>query len=410
MTSPDAAARPGMAFPAFVALIALMMALNALAIDTMLPALPQIGEAMGVAVENQRQWVVTAYLLGFGGAQLIYGPLSDRYGRRPVLMFGLVLYSLFGFLAAFAPSWEVMLAARAAQGVGAASLRVLAISIVRDCYVGRTMARVMSLSFMVFLGVPILAPSLGQLVLAVAEWPAIFVLLGVAGLGVLLWAALALPETLRPELRRPIRLGRIGAGFAEALTHREAMGYTLGMMMITGALFGFINSSQQLFADTFGAPDAFPLAFAGIAGAIAVASLLNARLVERLGSRRLSHAALLGFILLSALHAGIALSGGEGMWAFIVLQAAVMFCFGFIPGNFGAMAMEPMGHIAGAASSAQGVVSTVGGALIGFVIGQGFDGTPAPLAAGFAACGLAALACVLWAERGRLFRARHGAG
>lgn len=400
-------ARIGMAFPAFVTLIALLMALNALAIDTMLPALPQIGAAMGVTVDNDRQWVVTAYLLGFGAAQIVYGPISDRYGRKPALIFGLLTYSLFGFLAALAPTWEVMLAARAAQGVGAAALRVLVVSIVRDCYVGRTMARVMSLSFMVFLGVPIIAPSLGQLILTVAAWPAIFVVLGAAGLAVLLWTVLALPETLHPEHRRPIQLGRIAAGFLEAAVHREAMGYTLAGMMITGALFGFINSSQQLFADTFHAPDVFPLAFAGIAGAIAVASLLNARLVERLGSRRLSHTALLGFILVAGLHLLVARSGGEGMWAFIALQATAMFCFGFIPGNFGAMAMEPMGHIAGAASSVQGVVSTVGGALIGFVIGQGFDGTPAPLAGGFLVSGLMALAFVLWAERGRLFHARH---
>ena len=408
MTSADSPSpHPGIGFKAFVALIALMMALNALSIDTMLPALPDIGEALGVADENRRQWVVTAYLLGFGGAQIIYGPLADRFGRRPLLLVGLAVFSVFGFVAAIAPTFDLMLAARVAQGIGAAALRVLAVSIVRDCYAGRTMARVMSLSFIVFLGVPIVAPAVGQLVLMVAEWRAIFLLLGAAGAAVLVWVAMALPETLHPEYRLPIDLRRIGGAFLEALSQRTAMGYTLAMMMITGALFGFINSAQQVFADTFDAAGVFPLAFAGIAGSIAVASLLNAWLVERFGMRLLSHIALLGFIAAGAVHAAVTLSGHESLWSFILLQAAAMFCFGLIPGNFGAMAMEPLGHIAGAASSVQGVLSTVGGALIGFAIGQSFDGTAAPVAVGFTACGLGALLFVLWAEHGRLFHGRQ---
>src|SRR5690606_5803814 len=184
MTSPaaPAAARPkGPGFPEFVCLIAMLMALNALAIDAMLPALPMIGEALGVARENDRQWIVTAYLLGFGIAQIVYGPLADRYGRKPVLMAGVGLYVLFSLLAALAPSFELLVAARVGTGLGAASLRVLAVSIVRDRYSGRTMARVMSLSFLVFLGVPIVAPSVGAAILTVAPWPWIFGLLAAAG-------------------------------------------------------------------------------------------------------------------------------------------------------------------------------------------------------------------------------------
>ncbi|MDO1558445.1 multidrug effflux MFS transporter [Brevundimonas sp. 2R-24] len=411
MSEPAVAAKPsphpGMAFPEFVSLIALVMALNALAIDAMLPALPDIGQALGVAVENDRQWVVTAYLLGFGVGQLVYGPLSDRYGRRPLLLWGLSIYTLFGLAAAVAPSFDLLLLGRFLCGLGAASGRVLAISIVRDCYEGRTMARVMSLTFLVFLGVPILAPSLGALILYVADWRVIFFLLAGAGALVLAWAALRLPETLHPEYRRPIRIPTILDGFRQALTQRQSVNYALASTAISGALFGFIGSSQQIFADVFQAPGAFPFVFAGIAGAIAVASLTNARVVERLGSRLVGHSALLGFILFSALHAGVALAGWETMTTFAVLQAATMFCFGLIVGNFGAMAMAPMGHIAGAASSAQGFVSSIGGALVGFFIGQQFDGTTAPLALGFTACGLAALAFVLLAERGRLFRARE---
>jgi len=411
MTSPaaddDKPAFKGPGFPEFVALIAMMMALNALAIDMMLPALPAIGEALGVATENSRQWVITAYLLGFGGAQLIYGPLADRYGRKPVLMAGLSLYVLFSALAAFAPSFELLIAARVATGLGAAALRVLAVSIVRDRYSGRTMARVMSLSFLVFLGVPILAPALGQLVLTVAPWPWIFGVLAVAGSAFLVWAALRLPETLHVENRMPIRFGRIAGAFREAVTHRQAIGYTLAMTCITGALFGFINSSQQIFFDVFHAPGLFTVQFGAVAGGIAVASLLNARLVEKLGSRLISHTALLGFITFSAIHAAVAITGHETIWTFAVLQALTMFCFGFIAGNFGAMAMEPMGHIAGTASSAQGFISTTFGASLGFLIGQQFNGSAAPMTIGFVALGLAALASVLFAERGRLFKARN---
>ena len=409
MTSDAAADKPafkGPGFPEFVALIAMMMALNALAIDMMLPALPAIGDALGVVTENSRQWVITAYLLGFGVAQLIYGPLADRYGRKPVLMAGLSLYVLFSTLAAFAPSFELLIAARVATGLGAAALRVLAVSIVRDRYSGRTMARVMSLSFLVFLGVPILAPAFGQLILTVAPWPWIFGVLAVAGSAFLVWAALRLPETLHPENRMPIRVGRIASAFREAVTHRQAIGYTLAMTCITGSLFGFINSSQQIFFDVFNEPERFTAVFAAIAGTIAVASLLNARLVERLGSRLISHAALLGFIAMSALHAAVALAGHETIWTFAVLQALTMFCFGLIAGNFGAMAMEPMGHIAGTASSAQGFISTTFGASLGFLIGQQFNGSAAPMTIGFVALGLTALVCVLFAERGRLFKAR----
>lgn len=409
MTSPDDAASParGPGFPEFVCLIASMMAINALSIDVMLPALPQIGEALRVADENSRQWVITAYLLGFGALQIVYGPLADRVGRKPVLLLGGGVFVAFSVLAMLAPSFETLILARVGQGMGTAATRVLAVSIVRDRYSGRTMARVMSLSFLVFLGVPIIAPSVGQVILAVGPWEAIFALLAAAGVAVTLWAAIRLPETLRPEHRQPIQAGRIARAFGEVLTDRQSIGYTLAMTAITGALFGFINSSQQIFYDVFQAPGAFAGAFAAIAAGIAVASVLNARLVERLGSRLLGHAALLGFIAFGALHAAVALSGHETLWTFGLLQGLTMFCFGFIAGNFGSMAMEPMGHIAGTASSAQGFISTVVGSLAGFVIGQQFDGSAAPMAIGTTICGLAALVFVLVAERGRLFVARN---
>jgi DHA1 family bicyclomycin/chloramphenicol resistance-like MFS transporter len=373
----------------------------------MLPALPHIGEDLGVANENTRQWVITAYLLGFGGAQLFYGPLSDRYGRRPVLFAGIGVYVAFSVLAAFAHSFDLLILSRVGMGVGAAATRVLAVSIVRDRYVGRTMARVMSLSFLVFLGVPIIAPAVGQMIMLVAPWPWIFGVFALSGGTFLIWAGLRLPETLHPEDRMPINLGRIAGAFRFALTHRQGMGYTLAMTVISGALFGFINSSQQIFADVFDAEAAFPAVFALIAGGIAVASLVNARLVVRLGSRKISHTALIGFTTVSAVHAAVALSGHETLITFAVLQTLTMFCFGLIAGNFGAMAMETMGHIAGTAASIQGFISTVFGSLLGFAVGQQFNGTTVPMSLGFTVFGLTALALVLFAERGRLFRAHH---
>lgn len=384
-----------------------MMALNALAIDAMLPALPAIGEALGVVEDNSRQWVITAYLLGFGGAQLVYGPLADRYGRKPVLMFGLAVYVIFSAAAAFAPTFDLLIAARVATGIGAASMRVLAVSIVRDRYSGRQMARVMSLSFLVFLGVPIIAPTLGQLVLSVAPWPWIFGVLALAGSAYLVWAIIRLPETLAAENRRAIRAGRIADGYRQAITNRQSIGYTLAMTAITGALFAFINSSQQIFFDVFEAPQLFAGTFAAIASGIAVASLLNARLVERLGSRLLSHIALLGFITFGAVHAAVTITGHETLITFAVLQGLTMFCFGFVAGNFGSMAMEPMGHIAGTASSAQGFIQTVLGSLVGFWIGQQFDGTVVPMTVGITTCGVVALGFVLLAEKGRLFVGRN---
>ena len=397
--------KPG--FVEFVCLIALMMALNALAIDSMLPALPDIGATMGVAEPNTRQWVVTAYLLGFGGAQIVYGPLADRFGRKPILLIGVGVYVAFSFAAMLAPSFETLIMARVGQGLGSAATRVLAVSIVRDRYSGRTMARVMSLSFLVFLGVPIIAPSLGQAILLVAPWEGIFGVLAFAGISLLVWATLRLPETLHAQDRLPIEARRIGLAFKAVLTNRTAMGYTLASTAITGALFGFINSSQQIFFDVFKAPALFTTVFAVVAGGIAIASVVNAKLVEKLGSRLIGHTALLGFITMAAIHALVTITGHETIWTFAILQALTMFCFGLLAGNFGSMAMEPMGHIAGTASSVQGFIATIVGSLTGFAIGQSFNGSVVPMTLGFTGCGLFALGAVLFAERGKLFVARN---
>jgi DHA1 family bicyclomycin/chloramphenicol resistance-like MFS transporter len=398
---------PSMGFKQFVAMVAALMATNALAIDSMLPALGKIGTSLGLSVANERQWVVTAYLLGFGAAQIIYGTLADRYGRKRVVLVALAIYIAASLAAAFTRSFEWMMLARVVQGIGAAGTRVLAVSIVRDCYDGRQMARVMSLSFLVFLGVPILAPSIGQLIMLVAPWPGIFVALAIYATMILVWINGKLPETLHPADRRPIEFSSIIGAARITLSNRLSVGYTAATTLVLGGLFGFINSAQQIFTGVFHEPRLFTLIFAAIAGSIAVASLVNAKLVNRLGSRKISHAALLGFISVAAIHAAVAITGHETIWSFAFLQATMMFCFGLMAGNFGAMAMEPLGHIAGSAASIQGFFSTVIGALIGFFIGQSFDGSVVPLTLGFAVCSVIALAFVFLAEDGQLFRARQ---
>ncbi|MEO1090736.1 MAG: multidrug effflux MFS transporter [Pseudomonadota bacterium] len=395
---------PGVGFVEFVALVAGLMALNALSIDVMLPGLPAIGDALGVTEPNHRQLVLGAYLVAFGGAQLFYGPLTDRYGRRPVLLAGIALYVVATLVAAMASSFEEMLWARFVQGLGAASTRVIAVAIARDCYGGREMGRVMSLAMMVFVAVPILAPSIGQLVLFVAPWRWIFGLLFVGGLGLLLWVALRLPETLSVEHRLPLSLRAVAGAFASALTTRVAAGYMLAQGIYFGALFGFIASAQQILQDVYGVGDWFTVLFAVIALALTVASFLNARYVRRVGLRRLAHGGLAGCALLSSVHLALALLDLDPLFLFVALQAATLFLFGFVAPNMNALAMEPLGHIAGTGSAVVGTAQTLVGAILGTLVGQAFDGTVVPLVTGYVVFSVGALAVIFWTERGRLFQ------
>jgi MFS transporter, DHA1 family, multidrug resistance protein len=352
---------PGLRFPFFVALIASLMAVTPLGIDAMLPALPDIGRALNVDTENHQQWIIAIYVFGFGAAQLVYGPLSDSYGRKPLLVTSLCLFTILSIVAGLSTSFAALLIARLFQGIAGAAGRVLVVSIVRDCFAGRQMARVMSIAFMIFLAVPILAPSIGQLILLFGNWRLIFyVLAGFAAL-IAVVASTKLRETLHPEYRRPIAIGTIAQAIWRTLTNRNAIGYTLALTFVFGALMGFINSIQQIFAHIFHAPERFPLVFACIGVAMAFAAFTNARIVERVGTRRVSHTALIGMIALGGIHSLVAVSGYESILTFTILQSATMFCFGLLGSNFGSMAMEEVGEIAGTASSVQGFVSTCWG-------------------------------------------------
>jgi MFS transporter, DHA1 family, multidrug resistance protein len=402
--------RPAVAirFAEFVALAAVMQSTQALAIDSMLPALPAIVRALGVSNPNHGQWIVTAYMAGLGLGQLFWGLLSDRFGRRPVLLGGLALYVTAALSCGLASSFQTLLAGRCLHGIAAASMTVVR-SAVRDQYSGRRMARVMSLMFMVFLTVPILAPSFGQLVLAAASWRYIFIACGLYGTLVWVWAFLRLPETLHPEYRLSLRPRRVLAAARLVLGNRISIFYTFASTLLFGALIAYVAMVQQVFADVFQRASLMPVMFALCAVFMGVAAYGNSRLVERLGMRLISHTALLVFIGVAALHLGVAALGRDGMWTFVALQGVTMAAFSLAASNFGAMAMEPVGSVAGMGASLQGFISTGAAALVAALIGHSYHGSIVPIPRGALCCGLIALACVLAAERGGLFRRHHGA-
>ena len=387
----------------FIALVAAMMALNALAIDVMLPAFPDIGDALGVAAENDRQYILTVYMLGFGVSQLIYGPLADRFGRRAPLLIGFAIYIVAAFLAPFSPTYATLLALRFVQGIGAAGTRVISQSIVRDTFAGRGMAEVMSLVFMVFMIIPIVAPGIGQVLLLAGHWSYIFIFMSLLGTAIGLWMYFRLPETLKPEDQRSLEPRIILDGFRIVFSNRMAMLYAIAGIFIFGALNGYINSAQQIYVDIYDLGPLFPFAFGAVGIVMAVSNFLNSRIVGRVGMRRLSHYALLAYLFFAIALFVLTLFGTPPLWLFLTLFALVMFHFGWLGGNMNALSMEPLGRVAGTASSVFGFVQTVGGAVIGLAISQSFDGTTTPIVGGYALMGFAALACVLIAERGRLF-------
>ncbi|MET0169276.1 MAG: multidrug effflux MFS transporter [Aliihoeflea sp.] len=390
-----------------IALAAALMALNALAIDIMLPGLQEIGASLGEPDENRRQLVITAYITGFGLAQLVFGPLSDRFGRRNPLLVGVVVYVIAAFACAISPTFGALLALRFVQGMGAAATRVIAISVIRDIFGGRAMAEVMSLVFMVFMVVPVIAPGVGQVIMLFANWHWIFVFIGVMSTLVLIWIAMRLPETLRPENTRAFTVASISEGFRIVLTNRVAVCYTIALTFMFGALFGFINSAQQIYVGLYGVGAWFPVFFGVVAGFMALSSYLNSRLVGRFGMRKLAHGAMLGFLTVTTLGFALALFGPVPLWLFTIIYALAMVQFSWIGANFNSLAMEPLGHVAGTASSVQGFLQTAGGGIIGALIGQAFDGTIRAFSAGYFFAGLFALVMVLIAERGRLFQPQH---
>ncbi|HWJ70236.1 MAG TPA: multidrug effflux MFS transporter [Sphingobium sp.] len=393
----------------FVGLLASIMALNALAIDAMLPAFPAIRASLGVADPNSMQYMITSYLLANAIGSLVAGPLADRFGRRPMLLLSITFAAIGGLASALAPTYEILLTMRVVHGFFAAGLGVLAVSVIRDRFSGDKMARLMSLIIIIFMLVPVMAPSIGQLVLVIASWREIFYVLAVAAFAVFIWAWFRLPETLPPDYRQAISVPVIARNWVAVVKDRQGFGYMMGAGIMMGGMFGFLNSAQQIFFDVFDAADIFPLAFACVAGAMAVANFSNSRIVERFGARRVSHTALIAFILLSLCQLLAGKMTPEPMLLFLILVALNMGMIGFTGSNFGSIAMEPFGHIAGSAASFQSFARMALATLIGAATGQRFNGTTEPLAQGFVLTGLLGLGFILFAERGRLWTRPHRA-
>jgi DHA1 family bicyclomycin/chloramphenicol resistance-like MFS transporter len=393
-----------MGFPEFVVIIASIMALNPLAMDMMLPALPNIASAFHLADANRPQMVLSTFIIGFGVGQFVMGPLSDRFGRRPVLLGGMTVYGIASLLAIAAPTFETLLLARALQGLGTSATRVIATSIVRDCYAGRRMASVMSLAMMVFIAVPVLAPSFGQVVLLLTQWRGIFIVLMLYGVAALIWSSLRMPETLPMSRRRSLAVREVYDAFRQTVTNRQTLGYALTAGGVLGSLFAFVFTSQQVFTGIYKLGHYFPIAFAACAVGTAIAGFINSRFVDRLGMRVISHAALLGYVALSGTMLAAAKLQMLPLPLFMALSALMMFSFGLMISNFTALAMEPQGRIAGTASSLYGSITTLLGIGIGTKMGQDYDGTLLPFATGFFLCTLASLAVVLVVEKGRLFK------
>ena len=398
---PGSGPRPGPR--EIIALLAGLMALNAFAIDAMIPALPNIGQSLNVVHENDRQLVVVAYFAGFASTQLLWGPLADRFGRKPILAAGVSLYILFALLCAFAGSFPLLIAGRVAMGASAAVTRVLVVAMVRDLFEGEAMARIMSLVFMVFMVVPVLAPSIGQLILLIAPWRAIFVVLAVYGLTMLAWSWFRLPETLHPEFRRSLAPGEILRAAVATAKEPLSRGYTLALTASFGALVAYISSIQQIVFEAFNSPEILGIVFGAIAAPMALASWTNARVVGRFGLRRVGHGATVAFAVVAFVHLIVTAAGFESLAVFIVLQALTMVTFSFASSNLSTLAMDRMAEIAGTASSVQGVVGTIGAAIIGYAIGQAFDGTTLPFLMGMATCATTALIIVVLTEPKRLF-------
>jgi DHA1 family bicyclomycin/chloramphenicol resistance-like MFS transporter len=383
-------------------MMAMLMALNAMAIDTMLPALPAMARDLDIVVSNHRQYIIGIYLLGTAIGSLFYGPLADRFGRKPVLRWALVAYVLLALGGALVNGFEIMLALRLGHGFAGAALGVVVTAIIRDLFVGDAMARRMSSIFLVFMVVPVIAPSIGALIAGALNWRAIFVVMALLGLVMMVWIR-RLPETLDPADVRRLDIGTMASGWLAVSTHRRASGYMIAAGVMQGALYGYLNSSEQLIGEVFGAREAFPIVFALIAIGIAVANFSNSRIVERFGARRVSQTALFAFLSFALLQIWAAESGRETLALFTLLLTFNVGLIGFVGSNFGAIAMEDFGPMAGVASSYQSFARGLIAAIVGAWIGQQYDGTTLPLALAFTGAASVGILLVLWAERGKLF-------
>ncbi|MFH2039850.1 MAG: multidrug effflux MFS transporter [Chloroflexota bacterium] len=403
MVSHSSRQRTEPAYVEFVIIVSLMMSLTALSIDSMLPALSQIGTDLGVQNPNQRQLIVSVLFLGLSIGQLFFGPLSDKTGRKPAIYSGYALFIAGALISVFATSFPIMLTGRLLQGLGIAAPRAVTLALVRDRYEGRAMAQVMSFVMTVFILIPMIAPSLGQAILQFAGWRSIFVFLILMALANLTWFAVRMPETLAEDRRAPFSLTRIVAATREIIGIRSALGYTLSAGLVSGAFIGYINSAQQILQEQYELGDQFPIYFGVIALSLGLASFLNARLVMRFGMRFLVRWSLVIIFTLACVGLSVAIltSGQPPLWFLISYLMLTFFCIGILFGNQNSLAMKPLGHLAGIGAAVVGSLSTLISMSLGTIIGQSYNGTVLPAIAGMGILALVSIFVVRWAESGK---------
>lgn len=402
-TASSGSSRVGVGFVEFVVTIALLTAITAISIDIMLPVLPKIAADLSLASANDAQLVIGVFFLGFGISQIVFGSLSDTFGRRTVLLGGLLFLILSTFASVWASNLTTLLILRFAAGVGAAAVRITTIAMVRDCFGGREMARVMSYIMIIFMMIPLVAPFLGQLIDRYSNWHSIFIFIGVAGTLLYVWTLVRVRESMAVEERRPLSFASVTQAFGAVLTNRITCGYMIALTLFTAVICAYIVSVQQVFGEVYGMGEQLPLAFAGTSAGMALANFANGYFVRRFGMRRIAHSGILIFTAVSLL---IVLIGIKATPPFVVTYLAIcvlLIVFGVVMTNFTAISLEPMGHLAGTATSVTGFVSTTFGAVLGSLVGQMFNGTIQPLFISFVLLGSFTILSVLWAERGKLF-------
>ncbi|MDG2097522.1 MAG: multidrug effflux MFS transporter [Paracoccaceae bacterium] len=383
----------------FVILVSIMFGMIAFGTDTMLPAFPNIAKDLNLSNVNKAQLIISSFILGTGIGQLISGPISDTFGRKPIITIGLSIFIIACCIAYYAKSLELMLVARFIQGLGVSAPRTVTMALIRDLYSGRKMAQVMSLAMAIFVLVPALAPSLGQVLFINFGWRSIYIAFIFFALLGLIWLNLRQPETLPISERKKLKANEYFDAFKLVITNASVVKYTLTLALGFGALFGYLNSAQQIFVDTFSAGMKFPLYFAIISILAAPASFINASLVMKYGMRLL---ATIGFalqiifavIILVILNTST-LADHLFLTVFVIWSTIAFFLKGLYFGNLNALAMEPMGKIAGMASAIIGASATMVGILIAIFIGLAFNGTATPVLLGYIICSTAALFLML---------------
>jgi DHA1 family bicyclomycin/chloramphenicol resistance-like MFS transporter len=376
----------------FVALMASMMSIVALSIDAILPAMSIIGEAVGSQSSADNQLFIIMIFLGLGFGQLLFGPLSDSFGRKPIVYSGLGLFFIGSIVCIYAPSFEWMVIGRLLQGIGLSAPRTISISIVRDSYKGDYMAKIMSFVMVIFILVPVIAPMLGKWILNFYNWQAIFYFQLVFAVIVMIWFGLRQEETLKAENKKKFRLSMFIEGTKELFKFKETLLFTVISAFITGGFMVYLSSSQYIFENQYGLVDEFPYIFAGLALTIGGATFINGSLVMKLGMRKLVQYALIFYCLVSITYVIIFWSGANPSITILMIFMALQFAsIGFLFGNTGAIAMEPIGHIAGLGAAIIGFFSTILAVPIAMFIGQFIKDTTLPMFIGFSICGIMSL-------------------